>query len=161
MTEASAFEGTRPQAVYCSFRTHGNDRGDQALGESRAEVMAEAFTDNKGNSFIAKKGLSTKYPITLLMVELAETLRMTDSFATLPREENTLADALTNLEFGSFSSGLREKLEEGDMKWKVMDHLMVSSQALFEEIAAHKRGGAALPSLRRRRRSISQGGPPE
>ena len=43
---------------------------------SSAEVYAEAFTDNRVNAFILRKGLSTKYPATLLVIKLAETLRL-------------------------------------------------------------------------------------
>lgn len=39
-----------------------------------AEVHAEAFTDNKGNAFILRKGLSTKYPVTLLVIEVLRRL---------------------------------------------------------------------------------------
>ena len=48
-----------------------------------AETNAEAFTDYRGNSFILRKGLSTKYPVTLLVIEVAETLRRYDAYATL------------------------------------------------------------------------------
>lgn len=107
----------------------------------RAEIMAQAFTDNKGNSFIVKKELSTKFPITLLVIELAETLRSKDSFTILawvPRERNTLADALTNLDFEAFDLGLRESVCEDGLRRLVMDDLMESSKVLFDEIKAHK-----------------------
>ncbi|CAK9111382.1 unnamed protein product [Durusdinium trenchii] len=100
-----------------------------------------AFTDNKGNSFIVKKELSTKFPITLLVIELAETLRSKDSFTILawvPRERNTLADALTNLDFEAFDLGLRESVCEDGLRRLVMDDLMESSKVLFDEIKAHK-----------------------
>ena len=44
--------------------------------DSDIRIHAEAFTDNKGNEFILKKGMSTKYPITLLVIEVSETLRL-------------------------------------------------------------------------------------
>ena len=106
-----------------------------------AEVRAEAFTDNKGNSFILQKGLSTKYPITILVIEVAETLRRCDAFATLTwvrRDGNTLADALTNEDFSSFDPQRREAVIEEELKWHVMDDLLQSSEKLFNEIKDHK-----------------------
>ena len=85
--------------------------------------------------------LSAKFPVTLLLIELAETLRVKDSFVTLtwvPREENDLADALTNLNFDAFDMNLREAVSEEDMGWLVLDELMENSRVLSEEIKAHK-----------------------
>ena len=106
-----------------------------------AEVRAEAFTDNKGNSFILQKGLSTKYPITILVIEVAETLRRCDAFATLTwvrRDGNTLADALTNEDFSSFDPQRRKAVIEKELKWHVMDDLLRRSEKLFNEIKEHK-----------------------
>ena len=106
-----------------------------------AEVCAEAFTDNRGNAFILKKGLSTKYPITLLVIEVAETLRRLDAFATLTwvsRDGNVLADALTNEDFSGFDPQRREVIVEEDLQWYVMGDLLKTSEKLFNEIKEHK-----------------------
>jgi len=47
--------------------------------EKNLNVEVEAFTDNKGNSFALKKALSTKFPLTLLVMELARTKERTTS----------------------------------------------------------------------------------
>lgn len=106
-----------------------------------AEVHAEAFTDNRGNSFILQKGLSTKYPITILVIEVAETLRRCDAFATLTwvrRDGNVLADALTNEDFSSFDPRKRETVCEKELRWHVMKELLQSSEKLFNEIKEQK-----------------------
>ena len=41
--------------------------------EKNLNVKVEAFTDNKGNSFALKKAMSTEFPLTLLVMELART----------------------------------------------------------------------------------------
>ena len=112
----------------------------RGAGDS-AEICAEAFTDNRGNAFILRKGLSTKYPVTLLVIEIAETLRRYDSFATLTwvlRDGNELADALTNEDFSSFELQRREAIGEEHFQWFVMDELLKGSKELFEEIKEHK-----------------------
>ena len=88
-----------------------------------------------------RKGLSTKYPVTLLVIEIAETLRRYDSFATLTwvrRDGNELADALTNEDFSSFELQRREAIGEEHFQWFVMDELLKGSKELFEEIKEHK-----------------------
>ncbi|CAK9098833.1 unnamed protein product [Durusdinium trenchii] len=105
-----------------------------------AEVHAEAFTD-KGNAFILRKGLSTKYPVTLLVIEVAETLRRLDTFATLTwvrRDGNVLADALTNEDFGAFDPRYREAIDDKNLQWYVLDDLLQGSEELFNEIKVHK-----------------------
>ena len=44
-------------------------------GANSIRVMARAFTDNQGNQFIMRKGMSMKFPLTLLMMEMEEELR--------------------------------------------------------------------------------------
>ena len=46
--------------------------GGRIGGRSKAKV--KAFTDNKGNSFM----LSTKFPLTIMLMELSEELRQGD-----------------------------------------------------------------------------------
>ena len=86
---------------------------------SDMRIHAKAFTDNRGNQFILKKGMSTKYPITLLVIEVAETLRSTNSGADLiwvRREENQLADDLTNEEFSRFDLKNRIRGDRGELQ---------------------------------------------
>lgn len=47
--------------------------------EKNLKVKVEVFTDNKGNSFASKKAMSTKFPLTLLVMELARTKERTIS----------------------------------------------------------------------------------
>ena len=101
----------------------------------------EAFTDDRGNSFILRKGLSTKFPVTLLVIEVAETLRRYDAYATLTwvrRDGNELADALTNEDFSAFEPQRRELVGENHFQWFVMDELLRGSEELFNEIKEHK-----------------------
>lgn len=129
VTEASApwlyYRGRNPKRVIAALELLASlvalklwlrEPGDTA------EVRAEAFTDKWGNAFILRKGLSTKFPVTLLVIEVAETLRRYDAFATLTwvrRDGNVLADALTNEDFSSFEPQKRENVEEEKLQWFV------------------------------------------
>ena len=106
------------------------------------DVKTKAFTDNQGNQYIVQKGMSTKFPLTLLMMEMSEELRAKKVSATLEwvrRDENQAADDLTNMEFGKFDSSKRCTLSSEEMRWRVLDGLMSQSQLLYEEIEMRKR----------------------
>ena len=94
------------------------------------QVRTVAFTDNRGNEFILKKGMSTKYPLTLLLIEICETLRekeMTASLHWVRRDENQLADDLTNEEFGKFDEEKRVRVTKQNCEWKVLGGLLKES----------------------------------
>ena len=68
------------------------------------------FTDNKGNTFALLKGVSNKYPLTILLMELAEELRSKDLSMDLEwvrRDENTVVDDLSNGKYEAFDQSLR------------------------------------------------------
>ena len=105
------------------------------------QVMTEAFTDNKGNEFILKKGMSTKFPLTLLVMELSEMMKVRDLSATLrwvKREDNQEADDLTNEEFEKFQPEKRRHVKSCNIHWLVLDKLMKESSSLYEEINLKK-----------------------
>lgn len=104
-------------------------------------VRAEAFTDNRGNEFIVQRGMTTKFPLVLLVIEMSETLRSEDATAGLTwikREENQLADDLTNEEFGKFDEKKRVIVTEEKCKWVVLGELLPESEELYRELQAAK-----------------------
>ena len=104
--------------------------------EGEVLIRAEAFTDNLGNQFILQRGMSTKFPLTLLVMEASMMMRQGKFFAQLEwvnRERNQEADDLTNLEFKRFSHEKRVKIEGKDIRWIVLDQLMKSSQQMYQE----------------------------
>lgn len=97
------------------------------------QVHTEAFTDNRENEFILKKGMSTEFPITLLVIEVSETLRRVGATADLKwikRENNQRADDLTNEEFGAFNEELRRRVTPDNCKWEVLGDLLPESEQL-------------------------------
>ena len=135
------------------------------LTDDLAEVtiLAEAFTDNKGNDFILKKGLSTKFPITLMVMEVSEMLQGSTAVAKLTwvkRDENQAADDLTNENFEKFDMGKRIELPGGKVEWKVLDELMLESEKLYKDIQVRreekkrKKAGGGLASVGGKRRKF-------
>ena len=112
-------------------------------GQKRSTMRARllAFTDNQGNAFALKKGMSTRYPITLLLMELAEEMRAIDlrlDLIWVKREENEDADSLTNEDFEKFEEEMRVKIDEKQVQWRILDRLYERSSQLFEEVKSLK-----------------------
>ena len=83
----------------------------------RGKCWIKGSTDNLSNAYAVSKWMSTKYPLTVLIMELSETLRTRDCELCLewvPREKNQLADDLTNEKFDHFPMELRVRLVGGD-----------------------------------------------
>jgi hypothetical protein len=100
------------------------------------------LTDNRGNSFAVQKMLSTKFPLTVLLIELSEQLRACSIELHLQwvrREENQEADDLTNENFTKFSEQNRITVPIADLKWAVLPRLMSSGQSLYEKIVDMKK----------------------
>ena len=109
--------------------------------KGRMQAKITAKTDNQGNGFVLKKFMTSKYPGTVLLMEMAEELRYHDVSLDLQwvrRDSNQVADDLTNLEFGKFSMGRRIELEEADVKWKVFDKLDGERKSLYDHIQGIK-----------------------
>ena len=73
------------------------------------------FTDN----FALLKGVLTKYPLTILLMELAEELRSKDLSMDLEwvrRDENTVVDDLSNGKYEAFDQSLREEVKADKME---------------------------------------------
>ena len=94
-------------------------------------------TDNKGNSYIVSKMLSTKFPITPLVIELSEQLRYrcAELYLTwIPRENNQEADDLSNLKFDDFSPDKRINFTVSGIPWKVFTELILATREMFDLI---------------------------
>ena len=92
--------------------------------------------DNQSNGFTLDKLCSTKYPLYLALMELAEQLHSAGlllSVAWRPRDENEEADALTNGIFTAFTPALRVNVKWADLPFKVLPKLAASAEALFKE----------------------------
>jgi hypothetical protein len=98
-------------------------------------------TDNKANTFVATKLLSTKFPLTILVMELIAQLRVKGCQVQLdwvPREDNVPADDLTNSDFSKFSPANRLDFRPQDIPLLVLPQLQVASTELFLQLQKEK-----------------------
>ena len=87
-------------------------------------MSLSGLTDNKGNTFVLAKMLSTKYPLALVLMQLSVVLSEKKLWLNLdwvPRLENSSADDLTNDEFGKFDLALRIPLKFTDLRLEVVE----------------------------------------
>ena len=112
-------------------------------------------TDNRGNSFIVQKMSSTKFPITPLLIELSEQLRVRNAelhLTWVPRLQNQEADDLSNLKFDGFDQKNRIDCNIGEIKWLVFTELIVTTADMFKSISdereKRKETKMAVPKLR-------------
>ena len=94
-------------------------------------------TDNLGNSFLLDKLLTTKYPLGVVLMEVAFQCRIRG--ATLradwvPRLQNEEADALTNMEFRHFSASKRIPVNLDDLNFGVLDRLFQTGDDYIERL---------------------------
>ena len=98
-------------------------------------------TDNQGNTFLLDKLMTTKYPLAVVLMELACQLgrrRAALHARWIPRLQNEEADALTNEEFHHFDAKLRIPVNLGDLGFVVMDELFNSGEEFVKELDSLK-----------------------
>ena len=112
-----AFERGEPYRTIASLELMGTLVGLMVLvlphrpkGQTSAVVGLSVGTDKQGNSHLLDRMLTTKYPLGVVLMELAHKMRVRRLVLRahwLPRLENEEADALTNFDFRHFDPRLR------------------------------------------------------
>ena len=116
--------------------------GDKWHIRGPTTMYGTGLTDNRGNSFVLVKMLSTKFPLTTLLIELSEQLRAKSlelHLQWVKRDDNQEADDLTNEEFSRFSIKNRTHVDVSKLNWLVLPSLMKSSQELYDHIVNLKK----------------------
>ena len=121
--------------------------GEAFRAETAASFVLSCGTDNQGNSYLLDRMMTTKYPLGLILMEIAaqmRTRRLILRARWLPRLENEEADALTNLDFRHFDPAKRIEVSLDKLGFKVLPLLFeVGEQYLTDLEAARERGKAA------------------
>ena len=96
-------------------------------------------TDSQGNTFLLDKLLTTKYPLSVVLMELSCQLGLRRAALRanwIPRLQNEEADALTNLDFRHFDSASRIDVDSGKLPFKVLNDLFAEGESYLEELEA-------------------------
>eukprot|EP00438_Fugacium_kawagutii_P008249 Skav226268 [mRNA] locus=scaffold2708:264535:265680:- [translate_table: standard] len=126
----------------------------------KGEILLTASTDNLGNTHVLRRFMSCKYPLSIVVMELALQLKEKGvelDLRWLPRRQNTEADALTNQEFGGFDNRLRIHVDLEKVEFLILNKLMEKAGTLDEEMKLAKsskeaKGDKPLKDLPKRKR---------
>ena len=131
----------------------------KATSLTKTTVTISAGTDNQGCSLALKKLMSTKWPLAPLLMELSEQMRSRSLELQLnwvPRNENTLADSITNGDFAQFDERNRIHIDAANLGWKILDKAMEWSKMIYDETnsakATNKRTNTAGEAEQTKRR---------
>ena len=127
--------------------------------DGAAVLGGTGITDNRGNSYIIARMMTTKFPLCAVLMELTEQLSARDRWLRLawaPRQQNEEADALTNACFEGFDPERRVHLDPAAIQWTVMSGMMKAGGGLVEELVRLKMEKRALKlhskEMKRRRK---------
>ena len=108
---------------------------------TNAKCWIRGKTDNLGNSYAVAKWMSTKFPLTVLVMELSESLRLCNCYLNLDwlrRDDNQLADDLSNMKFDNFNLEQRVRWFPFEQKWHVLTDFLEHAKEFHEEIKKRK-----------------------
>eukprot|EP00439_Symbiodinium_sp_Y106_P077224 s2154_g16.t1 len=107
-----------------------------------SRVAIRGYTDNQSNEALLKKAMTTKFPPTLILMELAGELSAKNCELQLQwvrRDLNRLADDLTNENFASLGPNFRIALKGEALEWRVLGRLLSNATSYFEELGELKK----------------------
>jgi hypothetical protein len=118
-------------------------------GHGRGTIALTASGDNRSNGFSLDRFASTKYPLCLVMMELAHQLATRGielDIAWRPREENIEADALTNHDFSAFSPERRIHVDWKSVSFGVLGGLIAKAESYYGQLKELKQGLKGPPA---------------
>ena len=132
----------------------------QVAPYTHANFVCSAATDNRGNSHLTSRWLTTSFPLVAVLMELATVLQgkgLSLELHWAPRLQNSLADSLTNQDFKSFNPALRLRFSFNDYESLVMKEMLELGSSLYKDIAewkTRKRQGKSARSSKASRLSV-------
>ena len=108
---------------------------------TRGVNHCSAATDNRGNSFVTARWMTTSFPLNAVLMEVAAILQQRSLHLELhwaPRLQNALADALTNQQYDSFDPKLRLRFDFSRYRSIILKDLMEAGVSLYGDIKEYK-----------------------
>jgi len=105
------------------------------------EIKLTGATDNSGTPFAVSRLMTSKFPMIVILTELAEQLRtkgLNLSLSWTPRDQNEEADDLTNGRFGRFDLRKRMHVELDQIPWLILPEMLRLSEDLYREVQEEK-----------------------
>ena len=115
---------------------------------SSGTVVLAGSTDNQGNSWVLNRLMTSKFPMVVVLGELALQLRSRNlnlSLEWVPRLQNEEADALTNGDFASFNADNRVHIDPGKLDFIMLPDLLKVAEELYSEIVERRANKGGKP----------------
>ena len=128
------------------------DWAEESLSRKSVGLSIFAGTDNKGNEGLTSKRSTTKWPLMIINMQLSSVLSRAKIDLHLnwrPRDENKLADALTNGDYSGVSPGRRVNLSFEDIPLDVVNKLWLTKVAFDEARSSPHVTGTTATSSRK------------
>jgi hypothetical protein len=90
-----------------------------------------------GNTFAVTMLTSSKFPLVVILAELAAQLskrNMAVNLGGVPRDQNEEADALTNGDFASFDAKLRVNFDVTEISWLILPRMLEVAEQIYEKV---------------------------
>ena len=110
------------------------DENGRAQGSHGGVLSVGALTDNSGNRFAVTKMLSTKWPLTALVAELAAQLERRQNLFQMdwvPREQNQEADSITNGNVQWLNSEKEVHVKLNELPFEILPVLLAEGSAFY------------------------------
>ena len=111
--------------------------------KTRVQVVP-TWTDNRGNGSVLNKLMTTRYPASAVLMEMAAFMQenaLKASVMWTPRETNREADALANGDTSSFNPALRVEIEPTCLQWLLLPSALEMGRKAEEEHRKFKASG--------------------
>ena len=105
-------------------------------GTKQGALTLKAYTDNKGSTFALNRLTTTKFPLNIVVMEIAtilEELGLRLDLKWVPRDLNEEADRLSKGDFEGFTPNNRIQLNTEDIQWDRLDELMTLGEDFYHE----------------------------
>jgi hypothetical protein len=132
---------------------------DSTHGRRDVTLWLGGLTDNKGNAHVLDKHMTSKFPLVVLLMELAaqcEAKGIRLELLWTPRLQNEDADALTNSNFSAFDPKRRVEIDLAKLPFRCLPAYMEAGLELYAQLDVIKQRAAQVPAapqqVRKRKR---------
>jgi hypothetical protein len=109
--------------------------------DHEAVLLLSGATDNLGNESVLKRCMTTKFPLCIILMELASQMESKGLQLSLDwcrRDTKVEADSLTNGDYSLFNPSCRVEVDLVSVNWHVLSWLQSEAQSLYEQIRQSK-----------------------
>ena len=140
--------------------------GDSMREGTNGVLHLTGLTDNSGNVSALSRLMSSKFPLIVILTELAAQMRerrLELDLEWIPRNQNEEADAITNGKTGLFDPSKKIEVEVASLKFIVLNKMVEVADHLYEQVKTRRseKIGSGLPVVvsRGKKRPLKESDP--